>query len=239
MGGYSKWISGALGWFFLGPIGGIAGFALGALLDSSGSSTKIYTGQTSRDGFIVSLLVLVSSMMKADGKVVRAELDFVKEFFVKNFGVDVAQEAMILLRDMLKKDVPIQEVCYQIRDNIDYAARLQLIHFLFGIAKADGTVSAEELKLVEVIAGFLGISPQEFASIKAMFVDDTDWAYKVLEIERDATDEQVKKAYRQMAIKYHPDKVVQLGEDVQRAANEKIKKVNEAYDKIKKERGTF
>ena len=239
MGGYSKWISGALGWFFLGPIGGIAGFALGALLDSSGASTKIYTGQTSRDGFIVSLLVLVSAMMKADGKIVKAELDYVKEFFVRSFGVDVAQEAMILLRDMLKKEVPVKDVCYQVRDNIDYAARLQLIHFLFGIAKADSQISPEELTLVEEIAGYLGISPQEYTSIKAMFVDNTEWAYQVLEIERDATDEQVKKAYRQMAIKYHPDKVVQLGEDVQRAANEKIKKVNEAYDKIKKERGTF
>lgn len=237
--GYSKWISGALGWFFLGPIGGIAGFALGALLDSSGASAKIYTGQTSRDGFVVSLLVLVSAMMKADGKIVKAELDYVKEFFVKSFGAEVAQEAMILLRDMLKKDVPVQEVCFQIRDNVDYAARLQLVHFLFGIGKADGSISPEELKLVEVIAGYLGISPQEYTSIKAMFIDNTEWAYQVLEIERDATDEQVKKAYRQMAIKYHPDKVSQLGEDVQRAANEKIKKVNEAYEKIKKERGTL
>ena len=237
--GYSKWVSGALGWFFLGPIGGIAGFALGALLDSSVSGTKIYTGQNTRDGFTVSLLVLVSAMMKADGKVVKAELDYVKEFFVKSFGVEVAQEAMILLRDMLKKEVPVREVCLQIRDNIDYAARLQLIHFLFGIGKADGKISQEEVTLVEEIAGFLGISPQEYTSIKAMFIDNTEWAYQVLEIERSATDEQVKRAYRQMAIKYHPDKVSNLGEDVQRAANEKIKKVNDAYDKIKKERGTL
>jgi len=235
--GYGKWISGALGWFFLGPIGGIAGFALGALLETSEGGKKIYTGQTSRDGFIVSLLVLVSAMMKADGKVLKSELDFVKDFLVRSFGVDMAQEAMILLRDMLKKEVPVKDVCFQIRDNLDYSARLQLVHFLFGIAKADGVVSPEELKLVEDIAGYLGISPSEYTSIKAMFVDNTEWAYQVLEISRSATNDEVKKAYRHMALKYHPDKVSQLGEDVQRAANEKIQKVNEAYNLIKKERG--
>jgi DnaJ-class molecular chaperone with C-terminal Zn finger domain len=235
--GYTKWITGALAWYFLGPIGGIAALALGALLENKSGSQKIYTGQSSRDGFIVSLLVLVSAMMKADGKVVKAELDFVKDFLVRSFGVDMAQEAMILLRDMLKKPVPVQDVCFQIRDNLDYAARLQLVHFLFGIAKADGIVAPEELKLVEDIAGYLGISPSEFTSIKAMFVDNTEWAYQVLEIERSATNDEVKKAYRRMALKYHPDKVSQLGEDVQRAANEKIQKVNEAYSLIKKERG--
>ena len=166
--GYTKWITGALAWYFLGPIGGIAALALGALLENKSGSQKIYTGQSSRDGFIVSLLVLVSAMMKADGKVVKAELDFVKDFLVRSFGVDMAQEAMILLRDMLKKPVPVQDVCFQIRDNLDYAARLQLVHFLFGIAKADGIVAPEELKLVEDIAGYLGISPSEFTSIKAM-----------------------------------------------------------------------
>lgn len=235
--GYGKWISGALGWFFLGPIGGIAGFALGALLETTEGGKKIYTGQTSRDGFIVSLLVLVSAMMKADGKVLKSELDFVKDFLVRSFGVDMAQEAMILLRDMLKKEVPVKDVCLQIRDNVDYSARLQMVHFLFGIAKADGVVSPEELKLVEDIAGYLGISPSEYTSIKAMFVDNTEWAYQVLEISRTATNDEVKKAYRHMALKYHPDKVSQLGEDVQRAANEKIQKVNEAYNLIKKERG--
>ncbi|HUW06462.1 MAG TPA: TerB family tellurite resistance protein, partial [Williamwhitmania sp.] len=181
--------------------------------------------------------VLVSAMMKADGKVLKSELDFVKDFLVRSFGVDMAQEAMILLRDMLKKEVPVKDVCFQIRDNLDYSARLQLVHFLFGIAKADGVVSPEELKLVEDIAGYLGISPSEYTSIKAMFVDNTEWAYQVLEISRSATNDEVKKAYRHMALKYHPDKVSQLGEDVQRAANEKIQKVNEAYNLIKKERG--
>jgi len=69
-----------------------------------------------------------------------------------------------------------------------------------------------------------------------MMIPRTDWAYDVLEIPATATDEQVKKAYRKMAVKYHPDKVSYLGEEIQLAANEKFKKVNQAYQLISKER---
>jgi DnaJ like chaperone protein len=70
-----------------------------------------------------------------------------------------------------------------------------------------------------------------------MFIEDTDWAYKVLEIEKSASNDEIKKAYRSMAVKYHPDKVAYLGDDIRKSANEKFQKVNEAYEKVKKERG--
>ena len=61
--------------------------------------------------------------------------------------------------------------------------------------------------------------------------------YKILEVSSDATNEEVKKAYRKAAIKHHPDKVSHLGEEVRKAAEEKFSKVNEAYERIKKSRG--
>jgi DnaJ like chaperone protein len=70
-----------------------------------------------------------------------------------------------------------------------------------------------------------------------MFVKDTSSAYKILEITPDANDEELKKAYRRMAMKYHPDKVAHLGQDVQKAANTKFQELIAAYEKIKKERG--
>jgi DnaJ like chaperone protein len=70
-----------------------------------------------------------------------------------------------------------------------------------------------------------------------MFVKDTDSAYKILEIEPNATNEEVKKAYKKMAVKYHPDKVSHLGEDVRKAAEEKFQNLNAAYNEIKKQRG--
>ena len=235
MGKYSKWIAGGLGWAFLGPIGGIVGFALGSILDSSQVTTQ--TGQTSRNSFMVSLLVLVAEVMRSDGKVLKSELDFVKDYFTKNFGSAASREALMLLRDILKQNVPLKDVCYQIRDNMDYSSRLQLLHFLFGIANADGVVSASEVTVISNIGTWIGVSTADFDSIKAMFIDNIDSCYKVLEVDRSATNEEIKKAYRNMAVKYHPDKLNHLGEDIRNASEEKFKKVNEAYEKIKKERG--
>ncbi|MDY0255180.1 MAG: TerB family tellurite resistance protein [Tenuifilaceae bacterium] len=232
---YGKWIAGGLGWAFLGPIGGIIGFALGSLLESS--EQTVYTGQTSRNSFLVSLIVLVAEVMRADGKVVRAELEFVKQYFLKNFGESASKEALMLLRDILKKEVPLKDVCHQVRDNMDYPSRLQLLHLLFGISNADGMLHPSEINVITNIASWIGISSADFESIKSMFFDSLESCYKVLEVSPSATNEEIKKAYRNMALKYHPDKVGYLGEDIRRTAEEKFQKVNEAYEKIKKERG--
>jgi DnaJ like chaperone protein len=232
---FGKWIGGGLGWVILGPIGGILGFAIGSVLDSS--EKIVYTGQSSRNSFLVSLLVLVAEVMKADGNVVKSELNFVKRYFLQNFGEDASREALMLLRDIIKKDVPLQDVSYQIRDNMDYSSRLQLMHFLFGIANADGSLNPKELEVITRIGVWLGISNPDFESIKNMFVDSLESSYKVLEISPNATVDEIKKAYRNMAIKYHPDKVGYLGEDIRKAAEEKFQNVNIAYEKIKKERG--
>jgi DnaJ like chaperone protein len=237
MGKYGKWITGGLGWAFFGPIGGILGFALGSIFDSAEIHTKVYTGESSRNGFIVSLLVLVSAVMKADGKVLKSELDFVKKYFLDNFGLDASREAMILLRDILKQQVPLRDVCVQIRENVDYSSRLQLLHLLFGVAYADGVVSPEEERVIFEIAGHLNISSQDYESIKAMFIVNINNFYTILEVEPTATNEEIKKAYRSLAVKHHPDKVSYLGEDVRKNAEQKFKKINEAYEKIKKERG--
>lgn len=237
MGKYGKWITGGLGWAFFGPIGGILGFALGSIFDSAEIHTKAYTGESSRNGFIVSLLVLVSAVMKADGKVLKSELDFVKKYFLDNFGLDASREAMILLRDILKQQVPLRDVCVQIRENVDYSSRLQLLHLLFGVAYADGVVSPEEERVIYEISGYMNISSQDYESIKAMFVVNINNFYTILEVEPTATNEEIKKAYRSLAVKHHPDKVSYLGDDVRKNAEQKFKKINEAYEKIKKERG--
>jgi DnaJ like chaperone protein len=232
---YGKWLAGGLGWVILGPIGGILGFAIASALESSDKS--VYKGQPSRNSFLVSLLVLVAEVMKADGKVVQSELNYVKKYFLQNFGEDASKEALMLLRDIIKKSVPLQDVCHQIRDNMDYPSRLQLLHFLFGIANADGVFHPKELNVINSIASWIGVSSADFDSIKSMFIDNLDASYKVLEIDQSATNEEIKKAYRNMAIKFHPDKVGYLGEDIRKSAEEKFQKVNEAYEKIKKDRG--
>jgi DnaJ like chaperone protein len=239
MGNFGKWIVGGLGWVVGGPIGGLLGMLVGSMVDDNTVEDSGYTaiGQNTAPGdFGVSLLVLIAGVMKIDGKVVKSELDYVKTFLVRQFGNERAKEALIVLKDLLKKDIPMSDVCYQIRRNMDYSSRLQLLHLLFNVSIADGMMHREEIDLMEKIYVALGVETSDYLSIKNMFIPETDSSYKILETEPTVTDEELKKAYRRMAMKYHPDKVVHLGEDFRRSADEKFKKVNEAYGKIKKER---
>ena len=238
---FGKWIGGGLGWAVGGPIGGILGFVIGSVFDGStesiSTSRQGYSGQTTAGGYIMSLLVLTAAVMKADGKVLRSELDYVKKFLLHNFGEAAATEGVKLLRDLLEQTIPVDAVSNQIKQNMNYSARLQLLHYLFGIAQADNVIEPNEKEVIATIAREMGISTQDYESIRAMFVPNTDGDYKILEVERTATDEEIKKAYRRMAMKYHPDKVSHLGDDFQKAAHEKFQSVNKAYENIKKERG--
>lgn len=238
---FGKWIGAGLGAFAGGPIGAIIGFTVGSMFDGGKSQMQTssrtgYSGRTTTGGYVMSLLVLVAAVMKADGKVLKSELNYVKKFMVHNFGEASATEAIKMLQDLLKQTIPVDEVCHQIRQNMNSSARLQLVHFMFGIAQADGHVDTSEQKLITHICQQMGISNSDFESIQAMFVPNTESDFKILEIERSATDDELKKAYRRMAMKFHPDKVSHLGEDFQNAAKEKFQKVNQAYENIKKER---
>lgn len=236
---WSKWLWGGLGWTFFGPIGGILGFALGALSENVSAAKKYRQddNETRPGDFGVALLVLAAAVMKADGRILKSELEYVKKFFTKQFGENYTNERILLLKEILKQDYPLQEICMQIKQNMDHSSRLQLIHFLFGISNSDGQVHLTEVDLIGSISSYLGIRTADFESLKAMFYKDTGSAYKILEIEPHASSEEIKKAYRKMAIKYHPDKVTHLGEQFQKAAKEKFQKLNEAYENIKKERG--
>jgi DnaJ like chaperone protein len=239
MGSFGKWIGGGLGFVMGGPLGAVLGFLIGSAVDNTTVTTSAYrtSPQTTAPGdFGMSLLVLVAAMMKADGKVVKSELDWVKQFFVRQFGASSAREAMLMLRDILKQNIPVKDVCVQISRNMDYSSRLQLLHVLFNLSLADGTLHPAEIEAIEMMSGYLGIAAADYSSIRNMFVPETDSAYKILEIEPGATNEEVKKAYRRMAMKYHPDKVSHLGEEFRKTADEKFKAVNEAYERIKKER---
>lgn len=241
---YARWFGGGLGWVFAGPIGAIVGFMLGSVVDKlDGAPVEGQTGpgrrrpETTPSDFSVSLLVLTAAVMKADGRVVKAELDFVKDFLKRNFGLEQAKNMTLLLRDIVEKDFDYRPVCVQIAQNMDVSARLELLHLLIGLAHVDGGIHEPEERLLQEMASLLRLSKSEYQSLRAMYGATTADAYAVLEITPEATDEEVKKAYRKLAIKHHPDKVAHLGEELQQAAKEKFQLVNQAWEQIKKERG--
>ena len=261
---FSKWIGAALGWSFGGPIGAIIGLALGSFVDNLSDSSDPLLGerqykkkrkrdpyqqrpgqsrqraqrtQTKSGDFEVSLLILASVVIKADGVQDQRELDFVRQQFLNMYGKERANTAFRLFKGITKQSISTRQVCLQIKQMMDHASRLQLLHFLFGIAKADGIVTEKEIKQIYTISGYLGISNKDYESIKAMFYNSLNNAYKILEIEKNVSDEEVKRAYRKMAKKYHPDRLSHLGEEHRDGAEEKFRQVQEAYEQIQKERG--
>ena len=228
---FSKWIGGALGWSFGGPIGAIIGLAIGSMIDAASSKTPFLgEGQTRQrrerstyrpeprqrpktqsGDFEVSLLILASIVIKADGVQDERELDFVRQQFVNMYGKERANHAFKLFKGINKQQsISTRQVCLQIKQMMDHPSRLQLMHFLFGIAKADGTVTDDEERQIYTMAGYLGISSRDYESIKAMFYNSSDNAYKILEIDKNATVDAIKKSYRKIAKKYNPDKVIHL-----------------------------
>lgn len=243
---FGKWLGGGLGWALGGPLGGILGFALGSAFDATSVTVQTSNGKTTYSSkgnaphvgdFAVSLLVLSAAVMKSDGKTLKSELEYVKRFLSQQFGEQNAQQQILILQKILKQDIPLHDVCVQIKQYMPHSERLQIIHYLFGISKADGHVHELELQTIHTIANYLGVSVADFNSLKAMYFRDTNSDYMILEITPSASEEEIKKAYRKMAIKFHPDKVAALGEEVQKAANEKFQKVQSAYENIKKQKG--
>jgi len=242
MGSFGKFIGGGLGFVLGGPIGALIGFAVGSMFDNSSvhvSTNTLGPSRTAEGDFKMSLLVLIACVMKADGKIMKAELDVAKRFLVANFGDQGALEALQILKNLLEQPIDEMQVALQVNQFMNYSSKLELLHLLFDIAYADGEIHPSELDTIQRIATNFQIDRLDFESIKAPYMKqvDRDWAYKSLEIEPTATDDDIKKAYRRMAKKYHPDLVNELGEEVKKSATEKFRSINEAYESLKKQRG--
>jgi len=250
-----KWILAILGLIYMRVPGAIMGFLLGTLLElflkrgagaHKNMSRMFGTDQKVSPGdFELNLLSLSTIVVKADGQVNQQELDYVRSYFVKAYGKERANATFRTYNEVSKnRQIDAGRICAYLHMRTTYEVRLQILHFLFGIAIADGSVSESELRQLTKIAGHLRLGQRDFESIKAMFINsgsgrvgDTSSAYKILEIEKDVSDSEVKKAYRTMVKKYHPDKLQHMDEVYQKGAQEKFNKVQEAYEQIQKERG--
>ncbi|MDY6288682.1 MAG: TerB family tellurite resistance protein [Bacteroidales bacterium] len=283
-----KWILTGLGWASSGPIGALMGFLLGRIIEgvskgsprlgnnsynmNSGNSQSGHHGSYRNTGtqedIDVALLVLIASVMKSDGEVRRTELDYVKQFLLKNYGEEKGKSLLAILRDLVKPEtnIDLNAVCGQIKPNTDYTTRYHMVDFLFGLAVADGNYSNSENATLRTISNLLGINMRDYVSIFTRHVSSRYGGgfgggssygsgysrsysgstsssstyrdpYKVLGLDSSATDDEVKKAYRRMAMKYHPDKVESMGEEVKKNAEAQFREINEAYEQIKTARG--
>lgn len=202
-----------------------------------------------RNSFLFSMLVMASYIIRADGRIMHSEMEYVRQFLRMNFGEEaVIQGEQILLnlfeqRKQMERQNPmafkntIHECGAQIAANLPYEQRLQLLDFLVNIAKSDGSVCSEEIAALKEVAQCMELSPKEVESMLNLSGNSLEEAYKVLEIDPSATNEEVRTAYRRLALKHHPDRVATLGEDVKKAAEEKFQQINNAKERIYKARG--
>lgn len=237
-----KWITGGLGWMFAGPMGALLGYALGSLFSKANEQENFqrhYQNMSQPAAqFEISLLILAAYVIKADGKVDQRELDYVRAQFRQMFGSQRAEESFKVFKHIINsKQVSLRQICLQIDKHVSHAQRLQLIHFLYGISMADGHIDVKEVEIIEKIGGYMYINAHDLGSIKAMFYKEPKQNYKILDIDSSASDTAVKKAFRKMAMKYHPDKLSDLSASQQKMGKEKFMKVQEAYEAIKNERG--
>ena len=239
-----KWITAILGYTYFRFGGAILGYFVGSILEqlfrqdrrnpfASVQSQRMQTNQVQ-----LNLLSLAAIVIKADGKVDERELRFVRNYFISNYGEAYASSIFAKFNTEVKKEQQnLNEITRLFVQRAPYETRLQILHFLFAIANADGHVAEVEVQKIFQIANALQLRSMDFESIKAMFVKSADNAYKILEISPSATDIEVKKAYRSMAKKYHPDKLQTEDAALKKGAQEKFQQVQAAYEAIQKERG--
>jgi len=230
-----KWIGASAGWFFGGPLGAIIGYYIGkSFFDGKNDQEKAYE---------VSLLILSSLVIKSDGKIVKAELEYVKKFFTNTFGIKKSNTYFEVFNKLNKQSLTSQlrPICQQLNSYVNHASRLQIIHFLFGVSASDNEVHNSEVELIKRIALYLNINQYDFDSIKSMFLiqdgdENLDKWFKILEVKKNASVQEIKKAHRKMVMKYHPDKLQGVSEDIVKLAEEKFKLVQDAYEKIMQKR---
>ncbi len=201
----------------------------------------------SHNRFVWLLIQILTNIAKIDGKITREEISTIHRFFQYNLRYSQAQ--MFWVKDLIKEAVdatqPLESLLQEFRTTFAYEPRLILLELVYQILYTKSEVPAAELGVARNIAAYLQISTYDQRTIEAKYMyrrqqpgaaprDSSTHYYAVLGLEPGADMEAIKKAYRTLSMKYHPDKVVHLGEEFRRVAEEKMKEINVAYEYFKK-----
>jgi DnaJ like chaperone protein len=237
---------------------GTAAF-IGSITESKQKKKRIkkkYTILASDDLFSKYLLLLVAATIDSDKKKTQSELSYISKALAEHYSFKQVDGMVKFIEKSIEKGlIDIKKICTVIRHDYDIGAKVQLMHLLIGIATADGMLMKSEKGILKDIAMYMRIPFSTYTSLYKMFHFRHEGferekrrksyssslrladAYTILELDLNATVEQIKKAYRKMALKHHPDRVIQLGPDYQKSAKEKFQTISDAYEYIKDRKG--
>ena len=250
--GYARWIGAFFGGMAGGFFGALAGYALGALgenLFDSGNGnrpTRSNAAEGERNSYLMSLLILTAHIIQADGKIMHSEMEYVRQMLRNAFGKQAEVQGEAILRRLFERrkqlgenewNRQIVQICREMASAMTLEQRSGLLALLSEIAKADGSVHPNEVEQLKFIADRIGVGSAAIDQLLNLGENSLEAAYKVLGVAPDASDDEVRKAYRRMALQYHPDKVANLGDDVKAAAEKKFKELGHAKDLIWAARG--
>lgn len=210
-------------------------------------STYEASQSESHNRFVWLLIQILINIAKIDGNITKEEISTIQRFFQYNLHYTQAQ--MFWVKDLIKEAIattqPLESLLQEFRTTFAYEPRLILLELVYQLLYTKSTVPEAELTIARNIAAYLQISAYDQRTIEARYMyrrqqpgaagrDSSAHYYAVLGLEPGADMEAIKRAYRTLSMKYHPDKVVHLGDEFRKVAEEKMKEINVAYEYFKK-----
>ena len=260
---WGKVVGGAVGFALGGPLGAILGAVAGHAYDFSRGERKRIGDAGGRDedeapprgtwqrarrkaeddlrqaAFATAAVVLSAKMAKADGAVTREEIDV----FKRRFRVPASEEKKVgaLFDEARRTATGFEPYALQLARLFrnQPAVLEELLDVLFEIARADGEVGEAEVAFLHRVATIFGLEDRDFDRVHATHGRRGQAnPYAILGVDRSATDDEVKTAYRKLVRENHPDRLIAQGmpEDFIEVANDKMATINDAYDRIRKSR---
>ncbi len=242
-----KFFGASMGFLFGGPVGAILGGVMGHMFDAAapGAAESRRPRPPQQGGnraglvFISNLVAILTMIAKADGRIQPEEVRTVRRFFETNFRFGREDLEMIrkLMQETARVDPDLGQVCAEFRRVSRYEDLLILMRMVYMVALADRRIDPREEEMIQEVVRLLGINEQDHRAIRGEFIKDEEGAFRILGLSSSASKEEIRKTYREMAIKYHPDKVSHLGEEFRELAKEKFQQINASYQEIRKLRG--
>jgi len=246
-----------MGMFEGNVIVGIIGTIFGILL-AVGIDRIIYPKKLKINANVLEATCKLSMLvMKADEYISTSELYVFRDYMIENFGSEVTADAIEIIKDLQYQKISSSKATSVINKRLNYSEKMQILQFLFQLAVADGEMQQEEQTILSQIADEMQILQTDFTYLKNAYnymynrqysqqnnsnqysssvrtTDPMESDYAILGVKSTDSNEEIKAAYRRLALANHPDKVQHLGETAHAEAEKRFSKINESYNKIKK-----